>query len=494
MSYIRTNWHNDSDPPINAANLNNIEDGIAKNETDILGLQGRMRFIGETSILPESPNVGDVYQATNNGLVSQNKAGDLLVFTSNNSWHVIPSGDEHDGTVTYIEAGPGISINGGSITRSGTISIDTTYTANGSHNGLMTSEQFNTINNLKNIALSSSYSDLINIPDAAKRPIYNDLTENSQEAVVSQSGLKTLFDGKADSQHNHLIEEIKDSLGDTGEEHDLYYYLASISDGVGDTIPVKAAPQNHLHGNITSSGYLLTDQGTSANNRWLRTDGNGSITSQETIPSSVIRGYTLRNNEGNSPIDLSQVNTLTTDLSNRLQSIETIVGDTSSQNGVVKEIQDIKTDLIALNDEISRIRSLLGGGLPNNKNVCGMLTSASETITNTLVPKTTFTWKTFSLSDVRIPKNSTASSDDGQMVGSAINKNHIPINIAYSGYHPIALVGFDLDNNVSGGGAHMCVPMCFFVQDGQVVWQIRNNYSNTAKINIQVKVLFYKVR
>ena len=51
------------------------------------------------------------------------KAGDMIV-SNGSAWVVIPSGDEPSGTVTSITTGTGLS--GGTITASGTISINRT--------------------------------------------------------------------------------------------------------------------------------------------------------------------------------------------------------------------------------------------------------------------------------------------------------------------------------------------------------------------------------
>ena len=51
------------------------------------------------------------------------KAGDMII-SNGSAWVVIPSGDEPSGTVTSIKAGTGLA--GGTITTSGTISIDRT--------------------------------------------------------------------------------------------------------------------------------------------------------------------------------------------------------------------------------------------------------------------------------------------------------------------------------------------------------------------------------
>ena len=49
------------------------------------------------------------------------KAGDMII-SNGSAWVVIPSGDEPSGTVTSVATGTGLS--GGTITTSGTISIN----------------------------------------------------------------------------------------------------------------------------------------------------------------------------------------------------------------------------------------------------------------------------------------------------------------------------------------------------------------------------------
>ena len=51
------------------------------------------------------------------------KAGDMII-SNGSAWVVIPSGDEPSGTVTSVATGTGLS--GGTITTSGTISINRT--------------------------------------------------------------------------------------------------------------------------------------------------------------------------------------------------------------------------------------------------------------------------------------------------------------------------------------------------------------------------------
>ena len=58
------------------------------------------------------------------------KAGDMII-SNGSAWVVIPSGDEPSGTVTSIATGTGLTATGekvtnGTITSSGTISIDRT--------------------------------------------------------------------------------------------------------------------------------------------------------------------------------------------------------------------------------------------------------------------------------------------------------------------------------------------------------------------------------
>ena len=326
MSYSKTQWINGEDghqTPINASNLNKIEEGISDNSSNIDALQGGMRFKGEISSLPpqKEPKIGDVYQASVANISSlHNKEGDLLVYTGNpgNVWHVIPSGDEHDGTVTEITQGAGIIVNNGSsLTKTGEIKLDTSYVASDIRNGLMSNEHFHKLSTLSNVAVTGSWLDLnqSTIPISARRQIRADLdtesVEDPTQTVVSQYGLKSLFAEKSDTGHTHLIEEISGADRTEGTINPLSYYLAKENDGIEDQL-VEAAPKQHTHGNITTGGYLqkldANENRVYAQNTFLVTDNDGKITNTDTISSSVIRGYTFKSADGTGEISLSTLN------------------------------------------------------------------------------------------------------------------------------------------------------------------------------------------
>ena len=72
-----------------------------------------------------SENKGHTYKVITNHSADTKcpacKAGDMII-SNGSAWVVIPSGDEPSGTVTSVDTGTGLS--GGTITTSGTISID----------------------------------------------------------------------------------------------------------------------------------------------------------------------------------------------------------------------------------------------------------------------------------------------------------------------------------------------------------------------------------
>ena len=74
-----------------------------------------------------SENKGHTYKViTDHNAENDNpkcKVGDMII-SNGSAWVVIPSGDEPSGTVTSIKAGTGLT--GGTITTSGTISINRT--------------------------------------------------------------------------------------------------------------------------------------------------------------------------------------------------------------------------------------------------------------------------------------------------------------------------------------------------------------------------------
>ena len=74
-----------------------------------------------------SENKGHTYKVITNHSADTKcpacKAGDMII-SNGSAWVVIPSGDEPSGTVTSVATGTGLS--GGTITTSGTISINRT--------------------------------------------------------------------------------------------------------------------------------------------------------------------------------------------------------------------------------------------------------------------------------------------------------------------------------------------------------------------------------
>lgn len=282
QTYNRTNWVNgDEDPnrtPINANNLNNIENGIQNNIADIAALKGGMRFKGEISSLPSNPSVGDVYQASASNIYQNNKIGDLLVYADISTWHIIPSGDENNGTVTSIQAGNGLSAgnagtSGGIITEAGTLSLDPSYIANSERAGLMSVAQANKLNGaISSLILYGDYNALTNVPDSAKRTLYQ-TTGDSAEGVMSQEAITSELELKSDVGHTHEIDEIV-SLQDTIDE---------------------LALANHRHGLISNNGFFLKPDASEpvTSVQYLRTDASGRIVSDVNIPSTAINGTSI---------------------------------------------------------------------------------------------------------------------------------------------------------------------------------------------------------
>ena len=286
-NYDRTSWQNGSNTPINASNLNKIENGIYNNSNAIDNLVGSMHFRGtfDTNTQPANPSIGDVYQATDSGMVGDKsyKIGDLIVYTTA-SWHVIPSGDETSGTVTSITAGDGITIGGGPITTSGTIQINPGYTANSERNGLMTSEQADKLNRLATVALTGDYNDLIGKPIALtpSPDIPLDPEQASEALTVSQKALSGKFNSKADTNHQHTINEVSGLASKLKPD-----------DGPNTEMVEHVASATHSHGNISADGKL-TGGYSSSTTFYLSTNAvNNTIIGTQNIPSTAISGTQL---------------------------------------------------------------------------------------------------------------------------------------------------------------------------------------------------------
>ncbi len=272
--YTPTQWANGSSPAINADNLNKIENGISTNRDDIDKVLGSMKFMGITSVLPTGDiSVGDVYEAYESNLIYDNKIGDLLVYTGNPDWHVIPSGDETSGTVTRVTAGDGISISGGAITDSGTISVDpTSYLATTERSGFLHKDDKEKLNRLRNVALTGDWNDLDvkpNIPPVVQN-IGTDPTIETEKRVVSEKGIIVALSDKAESVHEHSIDDVQ---------------------GLRDELDNEVAKSDHDHGYIHNNGKLYNDVGAPLSNYYLRTNGDGKIYGVDKISSRVIDGY-----------------------------------------------------------------------------------------------------------------------------------------------------------------------------------------------------------
>lgn len=110
--------------------------------TGAMIFKGTLGTGGTTTSLPASPTVGWCYKVITAGTYGGQSCtyGDMLVYSEDNAWVLIPSGDDEKvGTVTNVATGQGLS--GGPITTTGTIKhvdvtrSDTTSTQTASHAG-----------------------------------------------------------------------------------------------------------------------------------------------------------------------------------------------------------------------------------------------------------------------------------------------------------------------------------------------------------------------
>ena len=272
--YERTIWVN-GETPLNKTNMDHIEIGISNNSADISVLKGDMKFKGVVNVLPtEDVEIGNVYQAGASGLCDLNKIGDLLVCTEVNplTWHVIPSGDETSGTVTSVSAGAGLT--GGTITGSGTLSLDANYTANANRNGLLSSNYFQKLDEIDyELAVNRDYERLQNVPEQLRLLQIEQTMGNSENWVMSQQATTTALNNKSDEGHHHAISDI-----DTDRD------LEALIDNKSDL--------NHTHGVITANGHVQVGSG-NPSNQYLKTDDNGLIVPTPTISSGAIDGDTI---------------------------------------------------------------------------------------------------------------------------------------------------------------------------------------------------------
>lgn len=272
--YERTIWVN-GETPLNKTNMDHIEIGISNNSADISVLKGDMKFKGVVNVLPtEDVEIGNVYQAGASGLCDLNKIGDLLVCTEVNplTWHVIPSGDETSGTVTSVSAGAGLT--GGTITGSGTLSLDANYTANANRNGLLSSNYFQKLDEIDyELAVNRDYERLQNVPEQLRLLQIEQTMGNSENWVMSQQATTTALNNKSDEGHHHAISDI-----DTDRD------LEALIDNKSDL--------THTHGVITANGHVQVGSG-NPSNQYLKTDDNGLIVPTPTISSGAIDGDTI---------------------------------------------------------------------------------------------------------------------------------------------------------------------------------------------------------
>ena len=295
MSYTKTEWQNGT-TVLNADNLNKIETGILNNSIDIDKVKDSLRFMGEINSLPQESTIGYMYQAAASNILRNNKIGDLLVCISEDplEWHIIPSGDETSGTVTSIYAADGLktsSISGNNsnspITDAGSISLDPSYTANGSRSGLLSSTLFTQITNLLNTTSTVDFEKVEQIPDWLSSTIglsqeIPSETEHPDQVVVSEAGIKAALDTKSESNHRHFISGI----------NELEYKLTPSG---SNEMVTKVASEDHRHGLIDKDGYMREENGDRVKSvKFLRTElTTGRIITENSIPSSAISGTTF---------------------------------------------------------------------------------------------------------------------------------------------------------------------------------------------------------
>lgn len=302
MSYIKTEWQNGT-TVLSADNLNKIENGILSNSNDIDKVKDSLKFMGEISALPQESTTGYMYQAASSNILRNNKIGDLLVCISEDplEWHIIPSGDETSGTVTTIYAADGLktgsisSNNSNSpITDAGSISLDPSYTANGSRSGLLSSTLFNQITNLLNTTSTVDFEKVEQIPEWLSSTIglsqeVPSETEHPDQVVVSEAGIRAALDTKSNSNHRHFISEINELTSKLTPSNE---YQEDPSD---PQMVTKVASESHRHGFIDKDGYMYDNTGNRISTvKYLRTESStGKIVTGDNIPSSAIKGTTF---------------------------------------------------------------------------------------------------------------------------------------------------------------------------------------------------------
>ena len=81
------------------------------------------------------------------------------------------------------------------------------------------------------------------------------------------------------------------------------------------------------------------------------------------------------------------------------------------------------------------------------------------------------------------------NSDNQSFAKSAATEK--TVSCARSGYTPIGIVGFDIDNASSSGvNVASCVVLACRISGTNIVWQIKNNATAAAKIMLKANVLY----
>ena len=99
----------------------------------------------------------------------------------------------------------------------------------------------------------------------------------------------------------------------------------------------------------------------------------------------------------------------------------------------------------------------------------------------------------YTIGGSKLFKTATCSKDNISISKSSSASGDITPT-AYTGYTPIAIIGYDM-NNASSSGANVssCVPLAMYFGSGTVSYQIRNNNSSSAaKVKVIARVLYVR--
>ncbi len=253
--------------------------------------RGSLGSDGTITALPSASasNNGFAYKVITSGTYNtiDAKVGDMFISTGS-TWVLIPSGDEPSGTVTSvgITNGSGISVSGGPITSSGTITVthdNTSDQASVSNSG-RTYIQSLTLDDMGHVTGISSATETVT---DTWRGIQDNLTSDSTTDSLSAAqgkALKTLIDGKAASDHTHST-----TLANGGTSTiDLTANTSYTLNAGGTSVVFKTPADTNTHRPIQVNGTEVLGNNTTALN--LAAGSNISITNSSgtvTIASTV---------------------------------------------------------------------------------------------------------------------------------------------------------------------------------------------------------------